>query len=93
MYDMDRCDKCKDKSKEYDSISSRISSMSYHEDDYNRVKGKGKFAKDHPDSKKMMNELLDKKTKMLTEHMGHGVPVEKSLEDKPQPITTGIYSG
>ena len=93
MYDMEHCDKCKDKAKEYSSLSSRISSMKYHEEDYDRMKGKGKFKKEHADSKKMMHDMMDKKTKMITEHMGHDLPTEKSLEDKAGPISVGVYHG
>jgi len=90
---MHNCPDCKDKHKEYNEISSRISSLRYHAEDYDRTKGKGKFKKDHPDSAKVMDDLMTKKTKMLTAHMGHDIPVDKSLEDKANPISVGVYHG
>ena len=95
MMDMEHCLDCKkeEMSKKYDSMSSRISSMKWHQDDYDRMKGKGRFRKDHPDSFKMMETMMDEKTNMLKKHMGHDLPTEKALEDKPTPATTGIYIG
>jgi len=90
---MHNCPHCKDKEKEYGEISSRVSSMRYHMEDYDRMKGKGKFKKDHPDSVKRFDNMLNKKTKMLTAHLGHDLPVETKLEEKPPVITVGSYSG
>lgn len=92
---MHSCSKCKEEGadKKHSELSSRISSMRWHAEDYDRMKGKGRFKKDHPDSHEMMEKMMDDKTKLLTNHMGHSIPAETSLEEKPRPITTGMYSG
>jgi len=88
---MYNCPDCKDKNKEYNETSSRHDSMMYHMQDYDRLHGKGAFKKKHSDSYKMMEELMDKKTKMLTDHMSHSYEEEageprdehKSVADIP----------
>jgi hypothetical protein len=62
-------------------------------EDYDRMKGKGKFKKEHPDSHEMMEKMMDEKTELMNKHMGHDLPVEKSLEEKPVLTTVGSYSG
>lgn len=92
---MHNCHDCKKDGtdKKYENLSSRVSSMRWHMDDYDRMKGKGKFKKDHPDDIKRFHGMLDEKTKMLSAHMGHDLPAEKKLEEKPPVITVGSYSG
>lgn len=87
---MHNCDDCKKDGahKKSNELGSRISSMRYHAEDYDRMKGKGRFKKDHPDSHEMMESMMDEKTKLMTKHMGHTIPVEKDLEDKAYPIGT-----
>jgi hypothetical protein len=92
---MYNCPDCKKDGthKKHDELESRISSMRYHSEDYDKTKGKGRFKKDHPDSVKMLDGMLGEKTKLLMTHMGHGIPVETPLEDKPAVTTVGSYSG
>lgn len=80
---MYNCPDCDDKGKKYDEISNRFSSLRYHSEEYDRLKGKGKFAKDHPESAKLMDELLAKKTEMLTKHAKHEMYEEPHDESKP----------
>lgn len=92
---MHNCADCKKdgNDKKHEGLSSRISSMRWHMEDYDRSKGKGRFKKDHPDSQKMFDSMLDEKTKLITKHMGHDIPTEKSLEDNAGSISVGVYRG
>ena len=83
---MYNCHDCKENYKKYEEVSSRHNSMMYHEQDYDRMHGKGSFKKKYPDSHKAMEELMDMKTKMLTAHMKHELP-EEEPHDESKPHT------
>lgn len=85
------CPLCKNNMKEYESANSRYHSLRYTADDYDRVKGKGAFKKKYPDSAKLMDELLEKKTALKIAHAKHE-PVEEKEEavDAPRPSTAGV---
>jgi hypothetical protein len=85
---MYNCPQCKEKHKEYEQINSRYHSLYYAMDDYDRRKGKGNFKKKFPDSVKLLDDLLDKKTKLQIAHVMHE-PVKEEA-DNPQPSTVGV---
>lgn len=88
---MHGCSDCKKDGMDRKSgeLSSRISSMRWHMDDYDRMKGKGKFKKDHPDTYKMFETMLNEKTDMLAKHMKHDLVGD----DKPDVAPGGVAIG
>lgn len=68
---MSNCPKCKEQEKTRQELSSRYHHLYYTMEEYDRRKGKGSFKKKFPESVKMMDELLEKKTTLEVAHAKH----------------------
>lgn len=67
--------------KKRNELSSRYSALSWSARDYDDKKGKGQYAKKHPDGQKLMNDLLEQKTNLDLEIAK--LKEDDSGEDKP----------
>lgn len=75
--------KKKELCKKREEISSRYRHLQYAQEDYDRDKGKGSFSKKFPVAKKLMDSLLDEKTKIAVQ-LASKPHEEEEKEEAPQ---------